>query len=140
MCERIACMMVAGNSNREVGGWFEFFSLYQLMIGFEYIYNSCFGTAIPSPEGTRSMMKLAQRMMNNFCASLNPSPGQQLTTLLGSNEVEVRATLHRSVDPGQPNRMVLSASATIWLPVSPQNVFNFFRDERTRPQVLYDHL
>lgn len=109
MCERIACLMVAANSNRELG-------------------------AIPSPEGTRSMMKLAQRMVSNFCASINPSSGQHLTTLLGSSEVEVRATLHRSVDPGQPNRMVLSAAATIWLPVSPQNVFNFFRDERTRPQ------
>lgn len=95
-----------------------------------------FSAAIPSPEGTRSMMKLAQRMMSNFCASINPSSGQHLTTLLGSSEVEVRATLHRSVDPGQPNRMVLSAAATIWLPVSPQNVFNFFRDERTRPQVI----
>ncbi|KAH6770522.1 homeodomain GLABROUS 11 [Perilla frutescens var. hirtella] len=109
MCERIACLMVAANSNRQLG-------------------------AIPSPEGTRSMMKLAQRMVNNFCASINPSTGQHLTTLLGSNELEVRATLHRSVDPGQPNRMVLSAASTIWLPVSPQNVFNFFRDERTRPQ------
>lgn len=109
MCERIACSMVAGNSNRELG-------------------------AIPSPEGTRSMMKLAQRMVNNFCASMNPSAGQQLTTLLGSNELEVRATLHRSADPGQPNRMVLSAAATIWLPVSPHNIFNFFRNERTRPQ------
>ncbi|XP_057804143.1 homeobox-leucine zipper protein HDG11-like [Salvia miltiorrhiza] len=110
MCERIACLMVAGNSNPErIGG-------------------------IPSPEGTRSMMKLAQRMVNNLCASINPWSGQHLTSLLGSNELEVRATLHRSADPGQPNRMVLSAAATIWLPVSPHNVFNFFRDERTRPQ------
>ncbi|KAG6404280.1 hypothetical protein SASPL_136526 [Salvia splendens] len=107
MCERIACLMVAGNSNRELG-------------------------AIPSPEGSRSMMKLAQRMVNNLCASINPSSGQQLTTLIGSNELEVRATLHSSAD--QVNRMVLSAAATIWLPVPPQTVFNFFRDERTRPQ------
>ncbi|KAK6148220.1 hypothetical protein DH2020_019132 [Rehmannia glutinosa] len=109
-CERIACMMVTGNSTRDLGG------------------------VIPSPEGKRSMMKLAQRMVSNFCSSINPSNGQQWTTLSGLNEFEVRATLHRSTDPGQPNGVVLSAAATIWLPISPENVFNFFRDERTRPQ------
>ncbi|KAL3642267.1 Homeobox-leucine zipper protein hdg11 [Castilleja foliolosa] len=110
MCERVACLMVTGNSTRDLGG------------------------VIPSPEGKRSMSKLAQRMVNNFCSSINPSNGQQWTTLSGLNEFEVRSTLHRSTDPGQPNGVVLSAAATIWLPISPENVFNFFRDERTRPQ------
>ncbi|XVF12042.1 hypothetical protein REPUB_Repub08aG0080700 [Reevesia pubescens] len=39
-----------------------------------------------------------------------------------------------SSDPGQPNGVVLSATTAFWLPVTPQNVFNFFKDERTRPQ------
>ncbi|KAG6420911.1 hypothetical protein SASPL_117455 [Salvia splendens] len=104
-CERFACLMVSGNS-----------------------------PLIPSPEGKRSMMKLAQRMVNNFCASINPANGQQWTTLSGLNEFEVRATLHKSTDPGQPSGVVLSAAATIWLPLPPTSVFNFFRDERTRPQ------
>ncbi|KAL6524582.1 Homeobox-leucine zipper protein hdg11 [Orobanche hederae] len=110
MCERVACLMVTGNSTRDLGG------------------------VIPSPEGKRSMMKLAQRMVNNFCSCINPCNGQQWTTLSELNEFEVRATLHRSTDPGQPNGVVLSAAATIWLPISPENVFDFFRDERTRPQ------
>ncbi|PIN04592.1 hypothetical protein CDL12_22872 [Handroanthus impetiginosus] len=110
ICERLACLMVTANSSRDLGG------------------------VIPSPEGKRSMMKLAQRMVNNFCTSINPSNGQQWTTLSGLNEFEVRATLHKTTDPGQPTGVVLSAAATIWLPLSPQNVFNFFRDERTRPQ------
>ncbi|XP_052183651.1 homeobox-leucine zipper protein HDG11-like isoform X2 [Diospyros lotus] len=109
MCERFACLMVTANSTRDLG-------------------------VIPSPEGKRSMMKLAQRMVSNFCASINPSNGHQWTTLSGLSEVEVRASLHRSTNPGQPSGVVLSAATTIWLPVSPQNVFNFFRDERTRPQ------
>ncbi|XP_042058869.1 homeobox-leucine zipper protein HDG11-like isoform X2 [Salvia splendens] len=109
-CERFACLMVSGNSPRDLGG------------------------VIPSPEGKRSMMKLAQRMVNNFCASINPANGQQWTTLSGLNEFEVRATLHKSTDPGQPSGVVLSAAATIWLPLPPTSVFNFFRDERTRPQ------
>lgn len=80
-------------------------------------------------------MKLAQRMVNNFCASISSSNGHRWTTLSGLNEVGVRVTIHKNTDPGQPNGVVLSAATTIWLPVSPQNVFNFFRDERTRPQV-----
>lgn len=92
-------------------------------------------SVIPSAEGKRSMMKLAQRMVNNFCSSINPANGQQWTTLSGSYEFEVRATLHKSTDPSQPNAVVLSAAATIWLPLSPTDVFNFFRDERSRPQV-----
>lgn len=110
MCERFACLMVSGNSARDLEG------------------------VIPSPEGKRSMRKLAQRMVSNFCASINPSNGQQWTTLSGLNEFEVRATLHKSTDPGQPNGVALTAATTIWLPLSPQNVFNFFRDERNRPQ------
>ncbi|XP_057480268.1 homeobox-leucine zipper protein HDG11-like [Actinidia eriantha] len=110
MCERFACLMVSSNSTRDLGG------------------------VIPSLDGKRSIMKLAQRMVNNFCGSINPSTGHQWTTLSGLNEVEVRSSLHRSTNPGQPSGVALSAAATIWLPVSPQNVFNFFKDERTRPQ------
>ncbi|XP_068307009.1 homeobox-leucine zipper protein HDG11-like [Pyrus communis] len=110
MCERFACLMVSGTSTRDLEG------------------------VIPSPEGKRSMMKLAQRMVNNFCASISSSNGHRWTTLSGTNEIGVRVTIHKITDPGQPNGVVLSAATTIWLPLSPQNVFNFFKDERTRPQ------
>ncbi|KAI3735674.1 hypothetical protein L6452_15182 [Arctium lappa] len=108
-CERIASLMT-NSSSHDLGG------------------------VVPSAEGKRSMMKLSQRMVNNFCSSINPSNGHQWTSLSGLNEFEVRAILHKSNDPGQPNGMVLSASTTIWLPVPPQTVFDFFRDGRTRPQ------
>ncbi|NP_001313868.1 homeobox-leucine zipper protein HDG11-like [Gossypium hirsutum] len=110
MCEWFACLRVSSTSTRDLGG------------------------VIPSPEGRRSMMKLAQRMVNNFCTSVGTSNSHRSTTLSGSNEVGVRVTVHKSSDPGQPNGIVLSAATTFWLPVSPQNVFNFFKDERTRPQ------
>ncbi|OVA03238.1 Homeobox domain [Macleaya cordata] len=111
MCERFACLMVTGTSPRDLGG------------------------VIPSTDGRRSMMKLAQRMINIFCASISASnSGQRWTTLSGMNDVGVRVTVHKSTDPGQPNGVVLSATTSIWLPVSSQNVFNFFKDERTRPQ------
>lgn len=98
---------------------------------------NAFSSVIPSPDGKRSMMKLAQRMVNNFCCSISTSSSRQQhwTTLSGSSEVGVRVALHKSTDPGQPNGVVLSAATTIWLPISPKNVFNFFKDERTRAQV-----
>lgn len=93
-------------------------------------------SVVPSPEGKRSMMKLAQRMMNNFCTSLSASNGHQWTSLSGLNEVGVRVSVHKSTDPGQPNGVVLSAATSFWLPVPSDIVFSFFKDERTRSQVL----
>ncbi|KAJ8646867.1 hypothetical protein MRB53_008615 [Persea americana] len=110
MCERLACLMVTTASTRDLGG------------------------VIPAPDGRRSMMKLAQRMINNFCSSISASNGHRWTTLSGLNDVGVRVTVHKPTDPGQPNGVVLSAATSLWLPVSPQTVFNFFKDERTRPQ------
>ncbi|CAL0332610.1 unnamed protein product [Lupinus luteus] len=110
MCERIACLMVSGNSTRDLG------------------------SVIPSAEGKRSLMKLAHRMITNFCASISTSSSHRWTTLSGLNEIGVRVTVHNSSDPGQPNGVVLSAATTIWLPIPPQVVFNFFKDERKRPQ------
>ncbi|KAG9457672.1 hypothetical protein H6P81_002180 [Aristolochia fimbriata] len=109
MCERLACLLVTGASPRDLG-------------------------VIPSTDGRRSMMKLSQRMINNFCSSISASSGHRWTTLSGLNDVGVRVTVHKSTDPGQPNGVVLSAATSLWLPVSPQTVFNFFRDERTRAQ------
>ncbi|CAN6478887.1 unnamed protein product [Victoria cruziana] len=109
MCERYASLMMSNISARELG-------------------------VIPSPEGRRSMMKLSQRMINNFCSSISASSSHRWTTLSGVNDDGVRVTTHKSTDPGQPNGVVLSAATSLWLPVSAQTVFNFFRDERTRAQ------
>ncbi|XP_072952690.1 homeobox-leucine zipper protein ROC8-like [Typha angustifolia] len=109
-CERFACLMAAGNSPRDLGG------------------------VIPSPEGKRSMMKLSQRMVNNFCVSLSSSQVHRWTTLSGLNDVGVRVTVHRSSGPGQPSGVVLSAATSLWLPISCERVFTFFRDENMRSQ------
>lgn len=81
-------------------------------------------------------MKLAQRMANNFCANIGASNDHKWITLSGLNDVGVRVTLHKSTDAGQPSGVLLSAATTIWLPISPESVFAFFKDERTRTQVL----
>ncbi|KAI4347339.1 hypothetical protein L6164_008157 [Bauhinia variegata] len=113
MCERFACQMVTGNSTH-------------------------LGGVIPSLDGKKSMMKLAQRMVSSFCASVSSSSVHRWTSLSGLNDVGVKVTVHKNNDPGQPNGVVLSAATTIWLPLPPQTVFGFFKDERKRP--LWDVL
>ncbi|CAA6658497.1 unnamed protein product [Spirodela intermedia] len=88
-----------------------------------------------SGDGKRSMMKLSQRMVSNFCASMSAGDGHRWTTTLsGPDDVGVRVAVHRSVDPGQPNGVVLSATTSVWLPIPPEIVFGFLSNEQTRPQ------
>ncbi|CAM0913875.1 unnamed protein product [Alopecurus aequalis] len=87
-------------------------------------------------EGRRSMMKLSQRMVSSFCASMTASQHHQWTHMTGAagNDVCVRVSMHRNGDPGQPNGVVLSAATSVWLPVPCDHVFAFVRDESTRSQ------
>ncbi len=90
---------------------------------------------VPSADGRRSMLKLAQRMTNNFCAGVSASTVHTWTTLSGSGDDDVRVMTRKSVDnPGEPHGIVLSAATSLWLPVSPQRVFEFLRDERLRSE------
>ncbi|AQK56288.1 Homeodomain leucine zipper family IV protein [Zea mays] len=109
-CERCACLVPAGMPHRDIA------------------------VAGVTPEGKRSMMKLSQRMVSSFCASLSASQLHRWTTLSGPSDVGVRVTVHRSTDPGQPSGVVLSAATSIWLPVPCDRVFAFVRDEHTRSQ------
>ncbi|BBN16838.1 homeobox-leucine zipper protein [Marchantia polymorpha subsp. ruderalis] len=107
-CERLASMLASNLSQRDLGG-------------------------VPTANGRRSMLKLAQRMTNNFCAGVSASTVHTWTTLAGSGEDDVRVMTRKSVDnPGEPHGIVLSAATSLWLPVSPQRVFEFLRDERLR--------
>ncbi|KAL0801724.1 hypothetical protein Bca101_056900 [Brassica carinata] len=107
MCERFASLLAPATSSRDLGG------------------------VIPSPEGKRSMMRLAHRMVSNYCLSVSRSNNTHSTVVAELNEVGVRVTAHKSPEP---NGTILCAATTFWLPNSPQNVFNFLKDERTRPQ------
>ncbi|KAJ8465315.1 hypothetical protein OPV22_027867 [Ensete ventricosum] len=109
MCERFACLNIAGLPARDIG-------------------------VAPSPDGKRSMMKLAQRMLSGFCANVGASNGHQWNTISGLNDVGVRVTIHKTTDAGRPDGVVLNAATSMWLPISAEKVFGFFKDERTRSQ------
>ncbi|XP_073288662.1 homeobox-leucine zipper protein ANTHOCYANINLESS 2-like [Primulina huaijiensis] len=92
-------------------------------------------TAITS-GGRKSMLKLAQRMTNNFCAGVCASTLHKWNKLnSGSVDEDVRVMTRKSVDdPGEPPGIVVSAATSVWLPVSPQRLFDFLRDERLRSE------
>ncbi|GAB4861822.1 Homeobox-leucine zipper protein ANTHOCYANINLESS 2 [Ancistrocladus abbreviatus] len=92
-------------------------------------------TAITA-SGRRSMLKLAQRMTDNFCAGVCASTIHKWSKLnMGNVDEDVRVMTRKSVDdPGEPPGIVLSAATSVWLPVSPQRLFDFLRDERLRSE------
>ncbi|RWV77511.1 hypothetical protein GW17_00061643 [Ensete ventricosum] len=93
-------------------------------------------TAI-TPSGRRSMLKLAQRMTDNFCAGVCASSAREWNKLGGGINIgeDVRVMTRQSVaDPGEPPGVVLSAATSVWLPVSPQRLFDFLRNEQLRSQ------
>ncbi|GMH12050.1 hypothetical protein Nepgr_013891 [Nepenthes gracilis] len=90
---------------------------------------------ITSPEGRKSMLKLAERMVISFCAGVSASTAHTWTTLSGSGADDVRVMTRKSIDdPGRPPGIVLSAATSFWLPVPPKRVFDFLRDESTRSE------
>ncbi|XP_031263421.1 homeobox-leucine zipper protein ANTHOCYANINLESS 2 isoform X1 [Pistacia vera] len=93
-------------------------------------------TAAITASGRRSMLKLAQRMTDNFCAGVCASTVHKWSKLNAGNvDEDVRVMTRKSVDdPGEPPGVVLSAATSVWLPVSPQRLFDFLRDERLRSE------
>ncbi|CAN6879752.1 unnamed protein product [Brassica oleracea] len=108
MCERFTALLEPATSSRDLKG------------------------VIPSPEGKQSIMRLAQRMVSNFCLSVGTSNNTRTPVVSGLDAFGIRVTSYKSQH--EPNGMVLCAATSFWLPVSPQNVFNYLKDERTRPQ------
>ncbi|XP_044325514.1 homeobox-leucine zipper protein ROC4 isoform X1 [Triticum aestivum] len=86
-------------------------------------------------EGSRSLLRLAERMMDNFCAGVSASSAEwsKLDGFTGSIGEDVRIMARRSVDePGVPAGVVLCAATSVWMLVTPKRLFNFLCNERTR--------
>ncbi|ONK73389.1 uncharacterized protein A4U43_C04F30980 [Asparagus officinalis] len=75
-----------------------------------------------TPAGRRSMLKLAQRMMDNFCAGVCASSSRKWRRFVsvGDNNIadDVRVMTRQSLnEPGEPPGVVLSAATSVWVPV-----------------------
>lgn len=86
--------------------------------------------------GRRSMLTLALRMTDNFCAGVCGSSIHAWDKICGGGAGDdVRVMRRKSVDnPGEPPGVVLSVATSVWLPTSPQRLFAFLRDEQLRSE------
>ncbi|GMJ14596.1 protodermal factor 2 [Hibiscus trionum] len=90
---------------------------------------------ITSPEGRKSMLKLAERMVTSFCTGVGASTAHAWTTLSPTGSDDVRVMTRKSTDdPGRPPGIVLSAATSFWIPVPPKRAFDFLRDENSRSE------
>ncbi|TKY45132.1 Homeobox-leucine zipper protein ANTHOCYANINLESS 2 [Spatholobus suberectus] len=87
-----------------------------------------------SPAGRRSMLKLAQRMTECFCSGICASSACKWDILhIGNLGDDMRIMARKIVDdPNEAPGIVLSASTSVWMPVSRQKVFDFLRDGQLR--------
>lgn len=101
------------------------------------------GEVITTPEGRKSMLKLAERMMLSFYTGFGVSTAQRWTTLSGSGfDDDVIMLTRRNIDdPGSPPGTILSAATSYWIPVPPKIVFDFLRDVNSRSEwdILSSH-
>lgn len=96
-------------------------------------------SVISSLEGQRNVMKLSHRMVKSFCEVLSMSDKLDFPHLSDQNS-GVRVSLRRSNGAGQPEGFIVSAATSLWLPLSKEDLFNFFKDEKKRAEVVYMEL
>lgn len=85
--------------------------------------------------GQKSMLKLAQRMTDNFCSGICASIMSKWEMIYPCNagEESVQLMCRKTMNsPGEPSGIILSATASVKIPVSRQKVFDFLREKRYR--------
>ncbi|KAE8672342.1 Homeobox-leucine zipper protein HDG1 [Hibiscus syriacus] len=89
-----------------------------------------------SPDGKKSMLKLARRMTDNFCAGVCASSIHKWDKLsVGNVGEDVRVITRKNLnDPGEPHGVVLCAATSVWMPITRERLFDFLRDERMRSE------
>ncbi|CAL9103908.1 unnamed protein product [Musa textilis] len=97
------------------------------------LVNSSGADVAASPDGTRNMLKLAERMVVSFCSGVSGSVAHQWTNISGTvaDHVRIRSR-NNDGDPGRPPGVVLNASTAIWLPIAARRVFELLRSESLR--------
>ncbi|RDX76969.1 Homeobox-leucine zipper protein HDG11, partial [Mucuna pruriens] len=118
MCERFASASAETIPSCDAGGVYASYSLFSV---------------IRLPEGRKSVMHLAHRMVKGFCGTLDMQDNTNFSHLTRMNNGGVRVSVRvNNTEPGVPKGMILSASTSFWLPLSPQNVFDYLIDNKQR--------
>ncbi|XP_042432797.1 homeobox-leucine zipper protein ROC8-like [Zingiber officinale] len=93
-------------------------------------------TVIPTPEAKQSMMKLAQRMVKSFCATFSGSIANKWIMMPGSNDA-YQVYFHKTDTPRLAGGEMVSAATSVWLPLHPERLFSFLKDEQNRNLVAF---
>ncbi|XP_027344758.1 homeobox-leucine zipper protein GLABRA 2-like [Abrus precatorius] len=92
-------------------------------------------TGVATLAGRKSILKLAQRMACSFCHAVGASSFHTWTKVTSKTGEDIRISSRKNLnDPGEPLGVILSAVSSIWLPVSPNVLFDFLRDEARRSE------
>lgn len=79
-------------------------------------------------------------MSRSFCRALGDSSFNSWNKITSKTGDEIRvATRKNHSDPGEPLGTILSAVASVWLPVLHHVLFDFLRDENRRNEVSTIH-
>ncbi|GMH15971.1 hypothetical protein Nepgr_017812 [Nepenthes gracilis] len=83
--------------------------------------------------GRKSILKLAQRMTWGFCRAVGASSFNTWTKVANKSGEDIRVSSRKNLnDPSEPIGVILCAVSSVWLPVSPNILFDFLRDDARR--------
>ncbi|XVE52078.1 hypothetical protein DITRI_Ditri02bG0092100 [Diplodiscus trichospermus] len=90
-------------------------------------------TGVATLAGRKSILKLAQRMTWSFCHAIGASSYHTWNKVPGKTGEDIRVSSRKNLnDPGEPLGVIVCAVSSVWLPVSPNVLFDFLRDEARR--------
>ncbi|KAK7261808.1 hypothetical protein RIF29_28129 [Crotalaria pallida] len=92
-------------------------------------------TGVATLAGRKSILKLAQRMTWSFCHAIGGSSFHKWTKVTSKTGEDIRISSRKNLnDPGEPLGVILCAVSSVWLPISPNVLFDFLRDEAKRTE------
>ncbi|KAJ4832066.1 Homeobox-leucine zipper protein GLABRA 2 [Turnera subulata] len=92
-------------------------------------------TGVATLAGRKSILKLAQRMTWSFCRAIGASSYHTWNKVSSKTGEDIRVSSRKNLtDPGEPHGVILCAVSSVWLPVSPDVLFDFLRDEARKSE------
>ncbi|MED6146752.1 hypothetical protein PIB30_037657 [Stylosanthes scabra] len=90
---------------------------------------------VATSAGRKSILTLSERMRRSFCHAVGASSFHRWTKVTSKNGEDIRISSRKNLnDHGEPLGVILSAVSSVWLPLSPNLLFHFLRDENHRSQ------
>ena len=110
------------------------FSLYAFVT--KNIHCECFVLAIRTRAGTKNILKLAERMVVRFFASVSGSISHGWAVVSGMDIGDVKIISRKNIDDhGKSSGIVLGASTSFCLTVNPKKAYDILRDDASCSEV-----